>query len=109
MKSLTDKQRQLWEYILNFYESYSQFPSYEDMQDEFGYSSTNSIYQHLQGLTKKNYLSKSGRGHYEIHHSKRNELKGFYPGIPVKGHIAAGAMHESISENLGHLPVEIHP
>ncbi|SHG64843.1 repressor LexA [Fodinibius roseus] len=109
MKSLTDKQQQLWEYILDFYEDYSQFPSYEDMQEAFGYSSSNSIYQHLQALTKKNYLAKHGRGHYDIHPSKRNELSGFYPGIPVKGRIAAGAMHEAISENLGHLPVEIHP
>lgn len=108
MKSLTDKQRQLWKYILRFYEEYSQFPSYEDMQNEFGYSSTNSIYQHLRALTKKNYLSKEGK-QYEIHLSKRNQLSGFFPGIPVKGRIAAGAMHEAISENLGHLPVEIHP
>ncbi|MDZ7658774.1 LexA family transcriptional regulator [Fodinibius sp.] len=109
MKSLTEKQRQLWEYILSFYEDHSQFPSYENMQQEFGYSSSNSIYQHLQALTKKNYLAKHGRGHYDIHPSKRNELSGFYPGIPVKGRISAGAMHEAISENLGHLPVEIHP
>lgn len=109
MKSLTDKQRQIWEFILSFYEDYSQFPTYKDMQNELGYSSTNSIYQHLQGLTKKNYLTKLGQGHYEIHPSKRNELSGFYPGVPVKGRIAAGAMHQAISENLGHLPVEIHP
>lgn len=79
------------------------------MQKEFGYSSSNSIYQHLQALSKKNYLAKHGRGDYDIHPSKRNELSGFYSGIAVKGRIAAGAMHEAISENLGHLPVEIHP
>ncbi|MGM0545406.1 MAG: LexA family protein [Bacteroidota bacterium] len=109
MKSLTDKQQKLWEYILSHYEDYQQFPSYEDMQNEFGYSSSNSIYQHLQSLTKKHYLSNIQRGQYEIHPSKRNQLSGFFPGIPVKGRIAAGAMHEAISENLGHLPVEIHP
>jgi repressor LexA len=109
MKSLTDKQRQLWDYILESIEDYQQFPSYAAMQEEFGYSSTNSIYQHLGSLVKKNYLTKSGRGSYDIHRSKRSQLSGFYAGIPVQGRIAAGGMHEAIKENLGHLPVEIHP
>lgn len=109
MKTLTDKQRGLWEFILSHYEKHSLFPSYADMQEAFGYSSSNSIYQHLASLEKKNYLAKHGRGQYDIHPTKRSQLEGFYPGIPVKGHIAAGGMHEAISENLGHLPVEIYP
>lgn len=109
MKTLTDKQRRLWEFILGYYEDHSQFPSYADMQEAFGYSSSNSIYQHLVSLEKKNYLIKHSRGNYDIHPTKRSQLEGFYPGIPVKGRIAAGGMHEAISENLGHLPVEIHP
>lgn len=109
MKSLTDKQSRLWEFIVEYLDDYSQFPSYAEMQEEFGYSSTNSIFQHLNALEKKNYLTKQGRGNYDIHPSKRNQLTGFYPGIPIKGHIAAGGMHQAISENLGHLPVEIHP
>lgn len=109
MKSLTDKQTQLWEYIVEYINDYSRFPSYAEMQDEFGYTSTNSIYQHLSALDKKNYLIKNGRGNYDIHPTKRSRLNGFYPGIPVRGRIAAGGMHEAISENLGHLPVELHP
>lgn len=109
MKSLTDKQRQLWKFILAHYKNHHQFPTYADMQEEFGYSSTNSIYQHLTSLEKKNYLTKQGRGNYRIHPTKRSQLDGFFSGIPVRGRIAAGGMHEAISENLGHLPVEIHP
>lgn len=109
MKILTDKQEALWEFILRYYEEYGVFPGYADMQEEFGYSSTNSIYQHLNNLVKKNYLAKSGRGNYKIHPTKRSHLKGFFPGIPIKGRISAGGMHEAIRENLGHLPVEIHP
>ncbi|SMO72489.1 LexA family protein [Fodinibius sediminis] len=109
MKELTDKQQGVWEYLLGYLEDHDQFPSYGDMQEALDYSSTNSIFQHLRALEKKNYLSKEGRGNYTIHPTKRSQLKGFYPGIPVKGRITAGAMHEAISENLGHLPVEIHP
>lgn len=109
MKSLTDIQARLWEFILSYYEEHQQFPGYAEMQEEFGYSSTNSIYQHLRSLEKKHYLTKHGRGNYDIHPTKRSQLEGFFPGIPVKGRIAAGGMHEAISENLGHLPVEIHP
>lgn len=109
MKSLSDKQAKLWEFIISYYEDYDQFPAYSDMQDELGYSSSNSIYQLLNALEKKNYLTKFGRGNYGIHPTKRSQLKGFFPGIPVKGRIAAGGMHQAISENLGHLPVEVHP
>lgn len=109
MKQLTQKQSDLWEYIIDHIETYSQFPTYAEMQEEFGYSSSNSIYQHLNSLEKKNYLTKSGKGNYDIHPARRSQLKGFFPGIPVKGRIAAGGMHEAIRENLGHLPVEIHP
>ncbi len=109
MKSLTDKQQQLWEFIVNHFEDYGQFPGYAEMQEEFGYSSSNSIYQHLSSLEKKNYLIKHGRGNYDIHPARRSQVSGVFPGIPVKGRIAAGGMHEAISENLGHLPVEIHP
>jgi|GEM_PF-1982257 len=31
MKSLADKQRQLWKYILTFYEYYGQFSSHENI------------------------------------------------------------------------------
>ena len=62
MKKLTDLQQQLWQFILSHYEDHGLFPSYADMQEAFGYSSTNSIYQHLQSLEKKNYLAKQGRG-----------------------------------------------
>lgn len=109
MKPLTDKQQQLWEYIIAYLEEHSQFPSYAEMQEEFGYSSPNSIYQHLQHLETKNYLTRQGKGKYNIHPTKRSQLKGFFPGIPIKGRISAGGMHEAIRENLGHLPVEIHP
>ncbi len=109
MKSLTDKQNKLWEFIIQFYEDYGQLPGYADMQEEFDYRSTNSIYQHLNSLVKKNYLTKDGPGNYDIHPTRRSQVSGVYPGIPVKGRIAAGGMHQAISENLGHLPVEVHP
>lgn len=109
MKRLTDIQSKLWDFIVHYYEEHAALPSYAEMQDEFDYSSTNSIYQHLNNLVKKNYLTKSGKGNYDIHPTKRSQLRGVFPGIPVKGRIAAGGMHEAISENLGHLPVEIHP
>lgn len=109
MKSLTDLQSQLWDYIVDYYEEHHQLPDYAAMQEEFDYSSSNSIYQHLSSLVRKNYLTKAGRGNYQIHPTKRSKLSGVFQGIPVQGRIAAGSMHEAISENLGHLPVEIHP
>lgn len=109
MKTLTTKQQNLWKFIINYINDRKQFPGYAEMQEEFGYSSTNSIYQHLSGLERKNYLVKHGRGNYKIHPARRSQLSNSFHGIPIKGRIAAGGMHEAISENLGHLPVEIYP
>ncbi|MDZ7692254.1 MAG: hypothetical protein U5K69_14155 [Balneolaceae bacterium] len=90
MKKLTDLQSDIWEYIVSYYEEHGYLPGYAEMQEAFGYSSTNSIYQHLNSLVKKNYLTKSGKGDYDIHPTKRNQLLGVFPGIPVKGRISAG-------------------
>lgn len=109
MRSLTDKQRQLWDYIINRIKETDEFPTFSEIQDEFGFSSPNSVTQRINSLVKKNYLQKIEWGKYVIHPSKRSEIPGMISGIPVKGRIAAGGMHEAISENLGHLPVEIHP
>ncbi|MEL7832923.1 transcriptional repressor LexA [Fodinibius sp. Rm-B-1B1-1] len=109
MRSLTKKQTQLWDYIIDHIKDHDQFPTFANIQDEFGYASPNSVTQQINSLVQKNYLQKVDWGKYVIHPSKRKQIPGIDPGIPVKGRIAAGGMHQAISENLGHLPVEIHP
>lgn len=109
MKSLTDKQRALWDYLIEQIKETGNFPTFSEIQDEFGYASPNSVTQQITSLVKKDYLQKIDWGNYVIHPSKRSKIPGIASGIPIKGHISAGAMHEAISENLGHLPVEIHP
>ena len=109
MRSLTEKQKQLWDYIIDHIKDHDQFPTFANIQNEFGYASPNSVTQQINSLVQKNYLQKVDWGKYIIHPSKRKQIPGIDPGIPVKGRIAAGGMHQAISENLGHLPVEIHP
>lgn len=107
MKILTDKQQTIFDFILKYKKGYGVMPGYPELQDEFNYSSSNSVYQHLQALVRKNHLVQSDGSGYQIH--SRYAVADDLEGIPVQGRITAGAMHEAISENLGHLPVEIHP
>lgn len=110
MKILTDKQQQIFSFILEFYQAHGVMPGYQELQDEFDYRSSNSVYQHLQALVKKNYLQQSDHGGYDIHPTRFSMLNPEarpLTGIPIRGQIAAGGMHEAIGEDLGRIPVEI--
>lgn len=110
MRKLTSKQQNIFDFILDYYRDRGQVPDYPALQEEFGFSSSNSVYQLLQALVKKQCLVKLDHGRYDIHRTKLpllDEGRTDDGGIPVRGRIAAGGMHEAIGEDLGRLPVEI--
>ena len=57
-KPLTTNQRKLLDYIIGAVEEDGVFPTYETMKAYMGYSSGNSITQHLKRLQSKGYLVK---------------------------------------------------
>jgi repressor LexA len=107
MHSLTNKQQDVFDFILAYYREHHSIPNYPTIQEEFDLSSSNSVYQYLEALKKKGYLEKTEWG-YTLHESKRalarrNEKMG----IPIRGEITAGGMQEAIESDMGHLPVEL--
>jgi repressor LexA len=61
MKELTDRQRQLLEFIEDHVRVEGFPPSIREMADHMGIRSTNGVNDHLKALLKKGYIAK-GQG-----------------------------------------------
>ncbi len=109
MRSLTEKQQEIFRFILDHYRDHGRVPDYPSLQEAFGYTSANSVYQHLSALVKKQYLVKLDHGTYDIHQRYFSLLEESEEsqGLPIRGRIAAGGMHEAVGADLGYLPVEL--
>ncbi|HRK74152.1 MAG TPA: transcriptional repressor LexA [Rhodothermales bacterium] len=103
-KQLTPKQQEVLHYIKTYVRSSSNWPTYGDLVDEFGFRSPNSVTQNLQALVKKGYLVRDGNGYHFPHQELEIPLAS--RGIPVSGIITAGALQEAVGEDLGDLTLE---
>ena len=85
MRSLTNRQREILDYILETIEKYGRFPSYREIGAHFGLTSPATVSQHLEALATKGALKRRGR-HYSPAATLRRDQ-----GIPVVGRVAAGS------------------
>jgi len=104
---LTRKQKEFFDFIVDYKNEHEVWPTYREIADHFGYKSPNSVTQNIQALLKKEFLIKTDEDEYDIHpnldhHIIENES----PGIPVRGLIAAGYLQEAVEANLGQITLE---
>ena len=95
LKPLTERQKQILEYIENFIKDHGYSPTFEEIREHFSFASINSVQKHISALVKKRYLSK------EEHINRGISLMPEETGaveIPLVGSIAAGEPIESIEE-----------
>jgi repressor LexA len=97
MNTLTSKQEQILRFIEHFWSSYSLSPTYQEIQEHFGFESPNAVQKHVQALVKKGFLRgvPDSRGRNRSLVSVRNSTKD----VPLVGRIAAGAPIEAV-ENI---------
>ncbi len=87
---LTPKQKQILDYVINFRERRGFSPTIQEIAKRFG-KSTTTVYQFIESLVKKGYLTKT-----------KNASRGIVPNadvgveIPLLGYIAAGKPIEPI-------------
>ena len=84
---LTDRQKQILEFIKTFTADNSRPPTFRDIADEFGYRSINAVTDHLHALERKNAIKRDAhvsRGIELVDRLEEDE-------IPILGRIAAGA------------------
>jgi SOS regulatory protein LexA len=105
---LTRKQKEFFDYIIDYKNEHDVWPTYREIADSFGYKSPNSVTQNIQALLKKEYLIKTDDEEYDIHprHSGLVEREESGPGIPVRGLIAAGYLQEAVEADLGRITLE---
>jgi repressor LexA len=111
---LTRKQREFFEYILDYKKDNDVWPTYREIAEKFDFKSPNSVTQNIKSLIKKGYLKKTTDEEYElatlgnryINTSDRSiydvdDDDATYGGIPIKGIITAGYLQEAVESNLG--------
>jgi repressor LexA len=95
--ALTKRQKQILDYHDSFIEVNGYSPSFEEIADNFGYSSLATVHEHLTNLERKGYLRK------DYNKSRSLEL---VPAegtlaveLPLLGLVAAGLPIEAVEQN----------
>lgn len=103
---LTRKQKEFFDYIVEYKKEHDVWPTYREISDEFNYKSPNSVTQNIQALLKKGYLIKGEDDEYDIHPDHEEMLGVKSNGIEVRGVIAAGYLQEAVEADLGKITLE---
>lgn len=94
MPNLTKKQKEVLDFITQFIQSYEYAPSYREIAEHFGLSSTATVHEHVKALEDKGLISSS-------HNVARSlEITNYRFGkaieLPLAGIITAGEPIEAI-------------
>lgn len=93
IKSLTLKQKNILNFILNFYAKNNYSPSLQEIADEFGLSAVSTVHKHVDLLIKKGALKKENNQSRGISTFQRTKET---VEIPLLGRIAAGQPIEAV-------------
>jgi repressor LexA len=88
LKKITDRQKQVLDYICAFIDEYSYPPSIRDIQKHFGLKSTKGVKDHIDRLVEKGYLKRtdgSARALSVVENRNRSVTR-----VPLVGTVAAG-------------------
>lgn len=94
---LTKRQKEILDYIESFIDRRGYAPSFEEIAEEFGYSSLATVHEHLSNLERKGYIRKS------YNESRSIELVRSDRGppsveLPLLGRVAAGLPIEAVTD-----------
>ncbi len=104
MRELTQKQQEIFDFILSSLREEGNIPSVREIAAAFGFASTNAVHTHLEALTKKGYISRRpGKNrNIEIAPDFLNPERG----IPIVGRVAAGKPIDAIENLDGYLDLD---
>ncbi len=112
MKQMTQRQAEILEYLREFIRREGFWPSIRDVQDHFGFRSTNAVMGHLRALERKGCMSRipgQARTFRLLAEDVLPEGAMETEEIPVYGAIAAGYPDRvESSGEVGRLLVDIH-
>jgi repressor LexA len=95
---LTKKQSQVLEFVTEYIRDNGYAPSYREIGEALGVSSTATVHEHIKNLEQKGYLSGEGSSgrRLEVDEAIMRAAEGF--SLPLKGLITAGEPIEAIEE-----------
>ena len=96
MSHLTDRQREIYEFIKDKIESRGYGPTVREIGEAFGIQSPNGVMCHLNALVKKGLILRQGRSARAI------QLVDHRPpsqGLPMLGMVAAGAPTPAVAQD----------
>ncbi|MFH0911317.1 MAG: transcriptional repressor LexA [Planctomycetota bacterium] len=104
MKNLTDKQREILEFLIECVQNEHYTPTVREIADRFGFSSTNAARNHLEALERKGCLTRRANASRGIELSPEYlEPQG---GIPIVGRVAAGTPVTAVENLEGYLTID---
>jgi repressor LexA len=57
---LTEKQKKIFQFIESYITTHDIAPAYKEIKDHFGFKSISTVFDHIQTLEKKGYITKGG-------------------------------------------------
>lgn len=104
MSELTQKQQQIFDFILNSLRNDGSIPTVREIMSAFGFASTNAVSTHLEALAKKGYINRRPGAARNI------EIAPDYlmpeRGVPIVGQVAAGTPIDAIENLEGYLDLD---
>jgi repressor LexA len=94
---LTKRQKEILDFIHRFIEEHGYAPSFEEIAQEFGYSSLATVHEHLSNLERKGYIRKSYNESRSIEMVPEEGTVSAVE-LPLFGAVAAGLPIEAIQE-----------
>ena len=88
MKGLTEKQSDIFDYLVECIRDEHYTPTVREIADRFGIKSTNAVRNHLEALERKGYLSRKPGASRGI--ELADEHFGEPGGVPIIGRVTAG-------------------
>lgn len=96
--ALTKRQRQILDFVQSFVEVNGYSPSYEEIAENFGYSSLATVHEHLTNLERKGFLRKNYNKSRSLE-VVQAEVGALAVELPLLGAVAAGLPIEAVPQD----------
>jgi repressor LexA len=97
MNPLTKRQAQILEFVTGYIDSHNYAPSYREIGQHFGLSSTATVAEHIEALKSKGYLQHAENLARSIQPTINQDEEAYF--VPLLGMVAAGRPIEAIPTN----------
>src|ERR1700734_400837 len=96
LETLTDRQREVYEFIRDKIKNRGYGPTVREIGDHFHIKSPNGVMCHLKAMEKKGMITREPNMSRAIQLSNEPVEE---RGLPMTGRIAAGVLHEAIEQD----------